>query len=273
MIGERQLQEIIQRKLDWGITNLWEYAIPLMQEGMALKDKEQAVKLGEFAQSLAPDLPAVYFYASHSILQGNKGRLSAALEKNTEGINAYGRNITLAAGKILNILYIVGLGVLLAIVTFCLVVFFKRLPIYFHILKGELNGSTQAMIRGVGRIFLLALPLLLQLNIVWCVLTWCLILWRYLTKGEKTVVVVSLLLVVYLPPIGEVLFQFMEGLRPRWSLIYTKHPMERGSLGQYRGFSSGSRSILKTAMPSLPRPWPPSAKGCIPRRGDTTSSW
>jgi tetratricopeptide (TPR) repeat protein len=212
-LGGRQLEEIFQRKLDRGITNLWEYAIPLIQEGMALKDKEQAVRLGEFAQRLAPDLPDVYFYTSHVMWEGNKGRLSTVLEKNAEGIIAYRRNIALAAGQVLNILYIVGLGVLLAIVTFCLVVFFKRLPIYFHILKEELNGNTQAMIQGAGRIFFLALPLLLQLNIVWCVLAWCLILWRYLTKGEKAVVIFSFLLVVYIPAIGEALFRFMEGPR------------------------------------------------------------
>ncbi|HEX9949648.1 MAG TPA: tetratricopeptide repeat protein [Thermodesulfobacteriota bacterium] len=217
-IGERQLEEIFQRKLDRGITNLWEYAISLIQEGMALKDKELAVRLGEFAQRLAPDLPAVYFYTGHGMVKSNKWKLSAALEKNAEGINAYTRNITLAAGQVINILYIVGLGVLLAIVTFCLVVFFKRLPIYFYILKEELNGATQTMIKGVGRIFLLALPLLLQLNIVWCVLAWCLILWRYLTKGEKAAVVASLFLAVYIHPVGESLFQFMDS--PRAQVVF-----------------------------------------------------
>jgi len=217
-IGARQLEEIFQRKLDRGITNLWEYAISLMQEGMALKDKEQAVRLGELAQRLAPDLPAVYFYTSHGMVKSNKWKFSAALEKNAEGIKAYSRNIPLAAGQVLNILYIVGLGFLFAIVTFCVVVFFKRLPIYFQILKEELNGGTQAMIRGVGRIFLLALPLLLQLTIVWCVLAWCLILWRYLMKGEKVVVVVSLLLAVYIHPIGQILFQFMES--PRAQVVF-----------------------------------------------------
>jgi hypothetical protein len=217
-IGARQLEEIFQLKLDRGITNLWEYAISLIEEGMALKDKEQAVRLGEFAQRLAPDLPAVYFYTSHGMVESNKWKFSAALEKNAEGIKAYSRNIPLVAGRGLNILYIVGLGVLLAIVTFCLVVFFKRLPIYFYILKEELNGGTQAMIRGVGWIFLLFLPLLLQLTIVWCVLAWCLILWRYLTKGEKVVVVVSLLLVVYIHPLGEILFRFMES--PRAQVVF-----------------------------------------------------
>jgi tetratricopeptide (TPR) repeat protein len=217
-IGERQLEEIFQRKLDRGITNLWEYAIALLQEGRALKDKERAVRLGEFAQRLAPDLPAAYFYTSQSMMESNKWKLSAALEKNAEGIKAYIRNIPLAAGKGVNILYIVGLGVLLAIVSFCVVVFFKRLPIYFYILKEELNGGTQTMIKGVGRIFLLALPLLLQLNIVWCVLAWCLILWRYLTKGEKAVAVVSLLLAVFIHPVGASLFQFMES--PRAQVVF-----------------------------------------------------
>lgn len=217
-IGERHLEEMIQRKLDRGISNLWEYAIPLIQEGMALKDKEQAVKLGEFAQQMAPDLPSVYFYTGHAMVEENRWRLNSALEKNAEGIKTYTRNIPLAAGQGLTILYIAGLGVLLAIVTFCLLVFFKRLPIYFHILKEELGGDTQEMMRGMGRILLFALPLLLQLNIVWCALVWCLILWRYLTKGEKGVVIFSFLLVVYIPPLGEALFQFMEG--PRAQVVF-----------------------------------------------------
>jgi tetratricopeptide (TPR) repeat protein len=214
IIGEQQLEAIYQLKLDRGVENLWEYAISLIQEGAALKDKEQAVRLGEIAQRLAPDLPIVYFFTSHAMVASNKWKFSRALEKNVEGIKAYIRNIPEAVGKGLNILYVVGLGFLWAIVTFCLVVFFKRLPIYFHILQRELNGTTtQALIRGVGRIFLLALPLLLQLNIVWCLLAWCLILWQYLTKGEKVVVVISLLLAVYIHPVGEVLSQFMQSPR------------------------------------------------------------
>ena len=34
MIGEHYLEEIIQRKLDKGIMNLWGYALILMREGM-----------------------------------------------------------------------------------------------------------------------------------------------------------------------------------------------------------------------------------------------
>jgi tetratricopeptide (TPR) repeat protein len=217
-IGERQLEELVQRKLDKGITNVWEYAILVMREGKALADKEKGAKLGEFAQRLAPDLPAVYFYSGNAQWEKNKWRFSSALEGNAAAVNAYLRNIPLAAGKGLNILYSVGLGFLLAILTFCIMVFFKRLPIYLHALKEELGGDTQEMLQGVGRIILLALPFLLQLNIVWCALVWCLILWRYLKKGEKGLVILSFLFVVYLPPTGEALFQFMTG--PRAQVVF-----------------------------------------------------
>jgi hypothetical protein len=77
----------------------------------------------------------------------------------------------------------------------------------------ELRGGAQELIQGVGRIILLVLPFFLQLNIVWCALIWCLMLWRYLTKGEKGLVLLSFLLVVYLPPTGDALLQFMAGPR------------------------------------------------------------
>ncbi len=213
VIAEPYTEEIIQRKLDNGIINLWEYAILLMREGTALEDKDAAVKLGEVAQRMAPDLPATYFYMGHTLLGKDSMGFYAAIEQTLEGARAFTRNIPLATTQGINFLYIVCLGVLLAIVTFCCVVFFKRLPIFFHVLKEELTGDIQEMIRGVGRIFLLFLPLLLHLHILWCVLVWCLVLWWYLTKGEKGVVVFSFLLVVYIFPVGEAVFQFMEGTR------------------------------------------------------------
>lgn len=212
-LGERQLEEIVQQKLDHGIVNLWEYALLVMREGMTVQDKDEAVKLGEFAQRMAPDLPSVYFYAAHTLLKKDSLKLSPAIEQTVKGVQAYTRNIPLATVQGINFLYIVGLGVLLTIVVFCCVVFFKRLPIYFYVLKEELTGDMQEMIRGVGRICLLFLPFLMHLNILWCSLVWCLVLWRYLTKGERGVVILSLLLVVYILPVGEAFFQFMEGSR------------------------------------------------------------
>jgi tetratricopeptide (TPR) repeat protein len=214
MIGERYLEEIIQRKLDNGINNLWEYALLLMREGMTfVNDKEGAVRLGEFAQRMAPDLPPVYFYEAQTLLGKDSLKLAAGIEQVVKGIKAYVRNIPLATIQSINFLYIVGLGVLLAILAFCSMVFFKRLPIYFHALQEELAGDMGEMIRGIGRIILFFLPLFLHLNIFWCVLVWCLFLWRYLNKGERGVVILSFLLVIYLLPVGEAFFQFMAGAR------------------------------------------------------------
>lgn len=69
------------------------------------------------------------------------------------------------------------------------------------------------MLKGGGRIVLFFIPLLLQLNVIWCGLFWCLILWGYLTKGERGVVILSFFLITYLPPIGKALFRFVEGPR------------------------------------------------------------
>ena len=161
MIGERYLEEIIQRKLDKGISNLWEYALILMREGMELADKDGAVQLGEFARRMAPDLPPVYFYAGQKLLGKDSWKLSAAIEQAVEGIKAYARNIPLATIQSINFLYIMSWGVLLAILAFCFVVFFKRSPLYFHALKKELAGDMGEMIRGIGRIILFFLPLFL----------------------------------------------------------------------------------------------------------------
>lgn len=211
VVGEQQLEEIITLKLNKGIMNLWEYALLLAREGIKLQDKNKAMKLGEFSQRMAPDLPYVYFYAGQTIWAKERWKVYQTLEKYFEGIKAYTRNVPLASGQGLNLLYLLGLGALLAVLAFCLLVFLKRLPIYIHALKEELRGGRDEIIRGIGRIFLLFVPFLLQLNIIWCGLFWCLILWKYLTRGEKVVVVVSLFLVTYISPVGKALLNFAGG--------------------------------------------------------------
>ena len=193
-VGEQELEEIIKLKLDRGIVNLWEYALLLVREGTKLKDKNTVMKLGEFSQRMAPDLPHVYFYGGQMILEKDRWSIYPALEKYFDGIKAYTRNLPLALGQGLNLLHLLGLGALLAVLAFCLMVLFKRLPIYIHALKQELKGHIKEIIRGLGRIFLLFLPFLLQLNILWCALFWCIILWGYLTRGEKGVLVLSVFL-------------------------------------------------------------------------------
>jgi len=227
MIGERYLEEIIQRKLDKGIRNLWEYALLVTREGMTLDDKEGAVTLGEFAQRMAPDLPPVYFYEGKKLLGKDSWQLAAGIEKVVAGIKAYPSNILLATIQGINFLYMVSLGVFLAILVFCLMVFFKRLPIHFYAVREELGGDLREIIWGAGRVFLLFLPFLLQLNILWCALVWCLVLWRYLTRGERGIVFFSLLLVVYLIPLGGAFFQFMEG--PRAQVVFDMYEATYGS--------------------------------------------
>ncbi|RLB06517.1 MAG: hypothetical protein DRG50_05475 [Deltaproteobacteria bacterium] len=210
-IGEQQLEEIIKLKLDKGIMNLWEYALLLIREGVKLEDKDRALKLAGYSQRMAPDLPYVYFYAGHIFWERERWRIYPTLGKYFEGLKVYLRNLPLVTTQALGLLYIVAIGALLAILTFCVLVFIKRLPLYINALKEELRGEKKEMIRGVGRIFLLFIPFLLQLNILWCGLFWCIILWRYLTRGEKGVLVLSLFLVTYIPPVGGALFNFVKG--------------------------------------------------------------
>ncbi len=210
VVGEQQLEEIIELKLDKGIVNLWEYALLLIREGIKMEDKDKAAKLGEFSQRMAPDLPYVYFYAGQVIWKNEKWRIYPALEKYFEGIRAYTRNLPLLYGQVLSLLYLLGIGALLAVLAFCMMVLLKRLTIFVHVLKEELKGERKEVIRGVARIFLFFLPLLVQLNILWCVLFWCFILWGYLTRGEKGVLVLCLFLLTYIPPVGKSIFHFME---------------------------------------------------------------
>lgn len=212
-LGEQQLKEMVQLRLDLGIMNLWEYALPLIKEGMEQRDVAAAMKLCEFAQRLAPDLPAAYFAMGEAILRGDRWRISAALERDAEGLRAYLRNIPLLAGALVNVLYTLGLGVILAIATFCLILLWKRLPIYFALIQDELGGDTKGLVRGLARVFVFFLPLLLNLSLPWCLFSWCLILWGILNKGERAALVVSLFLLVYIPASGGALLSYLEGPR------------------------------------------------------------
>jgi len=277
----RQLEQMIELQRDGAVKNLWGYTSSLIREGLKTEDPARAIKLGEFSQSMAPDLPYAYFYSSQVTWKRQKSRIYEALRRRFQGLQAYIRNVPLATCQMINILYVAGVGLLFAVFAFCLLVFLKRLPMAIHVLKGELKGGVRDMLRGLARIFVFFVPLLLDLNILWSGIYWCLILWRGLSRDEKWLVALCLFLVTYLPAFGGAISTFVAGsefhaIFDRYEAVYgerepeslrrlqawtQEHPRDRDALFAWAltakregNFSSATRGYQRvlTVNPSDP---------------------
>jgi tetratricopeptide (TPR) repeat protein len=206
--GWKQLDRLVELKLDHGIRNLWTYAALVIREGFEDTNREDALKCGAYAQRLAPDLPHSYFASGNWAL--TKGRIHQTMKWDGEGMAAYIRNLHLASNASVNLIHLGGVSLLLAVLAFCLLTALKRVPMVAHAVTQDLRGSPRRMLWGVVKLILVFLPLVLQLSIFWCAVFWSILLWRDFGRGERILVIICLLLVAYVPPVGRTSMGFME---------------------------------------------------------------
>ncbi len=203
--AELVLKEIGEEKLNEGIENLWDYAILLFREAQRAKifNRELALRLIAASVSLAPDLPYLYFYQGELLWLKTPWDFSVLIKHYVDGLKARWRNVSLMVGEVGRWSLIASSAVQFGVLLFCLLLISKRMPLFLYPLKKELKGEERDLIKGLGRIGLLSLPLVLHLNLLWSAFALSLILWPFLRKGERGALFLSLLLLVYFLPLPE----------------------------------------------------------------------
>ena len=203
--AEVVLKEIQEEKLNEGIENLWDYAILLLREAQRAKvfNREWALRLISAAVSLAPDLPYLYFYRGELLWFKTPWDFSVLIKNYIDGLKARCRNVALAVGEVGKWSLIASSGIQFGIFLFCLLLIFKRVPLFLHPLREELKGKDKDLIKGLSRIGILSLPFILHLNLLWGAFAISLILWPFLRRRERGALFLSLLLLVYLVPLPQ----------------------------------------------------------------------
>ena len=200
-----ELEKLYQWKLNQGIRNHYYYAIALLRESKQLP-KEAGEELGPtllgYAKRMAPDFSEVYYAQAQWIWSRQPFSLThfarAAWYWLEGGFYSYA-NIEESIPQYANLGYGVVFGFLMALSIYTAILAFRYYPFFHHHLRHlfnlDLHPMAQAILGGV----LLFLPLALGIGWLGLFLAWLLAFWIYESRGERTVSLVVLVLVLLLP--------------------------------------------------------------------------
>lgn len=181
-------QELLEEAYNKGVENSWAYAALLLERGRA-EGGERGLELLEFSRRLAPDLPTTYLEASFLRWRLRPWELYTPFRGYIQGFKALFRNVPLLFMHAVQLSFFLGMGMTLAVILCSLLLLLRRLPIFLQ---------TRLWLK----VIILALPLLLRLNIVWCFLLWGIFLWPYLEREAKVFLFLCLVGLTYLLPLS-----------------------------------------------------------------------
>jgi len=181
-------QELLEEAYNKGVENSWAYAALLLERGRA-EGGERGLELLEFSRRLGPDLPTTYLEASFLRWRLRPWELYTPFRGYIRGFKALFRNVPLLFMHAVQLSFFLGMGMTLAVILCSLLLLLRRLPIFLQ---------TRLWLK----VIILALPLLLRLNIVWCFLLWGIFLWPYLEREAKVFLFLCLVGLTYLLPLS-----------------------------------------------------------------------
>ncbi len=201
-INPKELDQLYQMKLDKGIRNVPVLSFLLIREsGRARKkgDADQAIRMATDSIKFSPDLSQPYFELARALYYQNPFQLYRILHEVLKGEMAQGQYYPSALRLFYNVFYIVSNAILMTFIVFGIVLMIKYLPLYFHDIRKNLTQESMWLVMNSLKILAFFIPLFLRLDMLWAILFWSVLLWGYVSKREKQLILVSLIILVYLP--------------------------------------------------------------------------
>jgi tetratricopeptide (TPR) repeat protein len=201
-INPKELEQLYQVKLDKGIRNVPILSFLLIREsGRARKkgETEQAIRMATESIKFSPDLSQPYFELARALFHQNPFQLHKILREVLKGEKVRCQYYPSSLRLFYNIFYIVSNAILMTFIVFGVVVMIKYLPLYFHDIRKNLTQEILRLVMNSLKILIFFIPFILRLDMLWAIFFWCVLLWGYVTKREKQLILVSLIVLVYLP--------------------------------------------------------------------------
>ena len=200
--GQRELEQVYQLKLDRGIKSFPALSFFLIREAEQARktgNGDQAVELASYAVKLSPDLPQPYFELSRALWYQKPFYLHQILPQVFNGEVALFRHFLSSLGFFYNLFYILSNAILMSFIVFGLVILVKYLSLYLYEVRKNLTQEVTSLLVNGVKLFVLFLPFLFRLDILWAILYWCILLWGYVTKRERQLILIFLIVLVYFP--------------------------------------------------------------------------
>jgi tetratricopeptide (TPR) repeat protein len=216
--SRNELEKLYQGKLNQGIRNHNYYAIVLLRESAQLP-KEAVEEMGpillSYAEKMAPDFSEVYYAQARWIWSHQPFSLPhfawAAWYWLEGGFYSYA-NLEESIPQYANLGYGLVFSFLIALGIYAVVLAFRYYPFFHHHLRHLLNLDFHPILQAVLGGALLLLPFALGVGWLGMFLAWLLAFWMYESRGERTVSLVLLILVLLLPSAVRVSSSFVSAL-------------------------------------------------------------
>jgi tetratricopeptide (TPR) repeat protein len=197
-----ELNRLYQLKLDKGKRNLPMPSVMLIREAERAGksgNHDQAVELANFSIKFSPELPQPYFGLARVLWGQNHLQIGQILSAFLRGLKAQFRHYPSSLHFFYDTIFILSHAILLTFMMVGIVVILRYLPLYFHAVRKNLSMEFLSLLINGLKIFFLLIPFVLRLNMLWAILFWSILLWGYVTKQEKQLHLLFLILLVYLP--------------------------------------------------------------------------
>lgn len=201
-LGQKELDQFYQLKLDRGIRNLPILSFLLIRESEQARgkgDADQAVRMAIYSTKFSPDLPQPYFELARALWHQNPFQLHKILPEVLKGEMVQFQYYSSSLKLFYNMFYILSNAILMTFIIFGIVVMIKYFPLYFYDIRKNMTQEISRLLINSLKIFFLFIPFFFRLDMLWALFFWSVLLWGYVSKREKQFVLVFLIVLVYLP--------------------------------------------------------------------------
>jgi tetratricopeptide (TPR) repeat protein len=223
-LGQKELDQLYQFKLDKGIRNVPILTFLLIRESEKASrkgDADHAVRMAIYSIKFSPDLPQPYFELARTLWHQNPFQLHKILPELLKGEVVQFQYYPSSLKLFYNMFYILSNAVLMTFIIFGIVVMIKYLPLYFYDIRKSMTQEISTLLLNSLKIFILFIPFFFRLDMLWALLFWSVLLWGYVSKREKQLILIFLIVLVYLPFFLRSSSSFLDG--PSSDIILEMH--------------------------------------------------
>jgi len=213
-LNQKDLNQLYQSKLDKGFQNVPLLSFLLIRASEQARkkgDKDQAIQMARYAIKFSPDLPQPYFELGRDLWHQNPFQLHRILSEVFKGIVVELQYYPSSVRLFFNTFYILSNAILMTFVVFGIVVMIRYVPLYTYDIRKNIAQEIPRLLTNSLKILLLFIPFFLRLDILWSLFFWCVLLWGYVSKREKQLILIFLIVLVYLPFFVRDSFSFLGG--------------------------------------------------------------
>ncbi len=201
-LSKKELDQLLQMKLDKGIRNLSTISHMLLREARKVNktgEKDRALELIDYAILFSPDLSQPHFDRALILWQKSPFHIHRLIGGFLNGFKANLRYFPSSLQFCYNSFYIISNAILMAFLVFGIVLLVRYLPLYFYNIRKNLTDDPSSLIINGLKIFVILIPLFLRLDILWALLFWSILLWGYVSPRKRTIIIIFLIILTYLP--------------------------------------------------------------------------